>query len=482
MTQRVPYLANGVQRGSGGADFEVRSPWSGEVVAVVATPSVGDVDGIVRAAKASLKDTERLDRSHRAGILDSLADAVASRAEEFARILTAETGKTIRDARAEVDRAVSTLRFGAHAALELRGEVLGLDALAGIGERIAYTVRRPIGVVAALPASNYPLLLAAHKIAPAIGAGCPVILKPSEKTPLSALLLAELLLETPWPAAAVSVLVGGGDIGRALTTHEDIRLVTFTGSSPVGHAIAQQTGAVRLMLELGSNAPTIVLDDADLDLLIDRCMVGAFTSNGQSCISVQRLLVHESVYAEVVERLTARIRLLVLGDPSDERTDVGPVIDDASAARIEALIDDARRHGGTVEVGGGRNGRLIEPTLIAGLNDDMALQRDEVFGPVVLVGAFSTIDEAIEIANGTPYGLQAGVFTNRLDVALELAQRLEFGGVHINEISTFRPDHMPYGGVKASGLGKEGPAAMMREMTEEKVVSIRPRPQRKDIP
>ena len=451
----------------------VLSPWDGHRSAEVAAPTPDEVADIVNTARAALPVTRATPRSQRAAVLELTASALEDRAEEFARVILQETGKTIRDCRAEVARAVPTLRFSADAARHLAGEQLALDAVVGIDGRLALTVPRPIGVVAAIPAFNYPLLLAAHKVGPAIAAGCPFVLKPADRTPLSAVMLGEEILRHGWPAAAVSVIPGDADVGRALTSDPGIDLITFTGSTAVGHAIAAQAGPIKALLELGSNAPTLVFADADLRSVVDRTVVGGFTANGQSCISVQRILVERSRYDEFVDALAEKVRALRCGDPADAATDVGPVIDDGAAARIGALIQDAEERGARIVVGGTREGRLIQPTLVAGLDVSMRLHREEVFGPVVAVAPFDTVDEAVALANDTPFGLQAGVFTDSLDVALSISERLEFGSVHINEISTFRPDHMPYGGVKASGLGKEGPVYMAREMSEFTVVSMK---------
>lgn len=467
------YIANGVTVSVANNTVNVVSPWSGLTAFSVAAPDPSDVPAIVGTARQALTATRATSRSERARVLNDVADRVQAAAEDFAQLVMQETGKTLKDCRAEVVRTVSTLRFSANVALELVGESLALDAVAGVDGRLALTVPHPVGVVAAIPAFNYPLLLAAHKVGPAIAAGCAFVLKPANRTPLSAVRFGEEVLRAGWPAAAVSVLPGYAEIGHAITTDPGIDLITFTGSTIVGHAISRQAGPIKILLELGSNAPTIVLEDADLGMLIDRSVVGGFTANGQSCISVQRILVHRTRYHDVVDALAERVRALHAGDPADPQVDVGPVIDDSAADRIMALIEDARAHGAQILVGGTRSGRVIEPTLIAGLTPEMRLQREEVFGPVVIVGVFDVLDEAIEIANATEYGLQAGVFTNSIDQALELADRLDFGSVHINEISTFRPDHMPYGGVKGSGIGKEGPRYVAEEMTDWRVVSMR---------
>ncbi|MBS1881746.1 MAG: aldehyde dehydrogenase family protein [Actinobacteria bacterium] len=457
----------------GGEPIAVTSPWDGAEIARVEAAGPARVDAALAAAAEALAGTAAFDRAERAAILARLADGLEGAAAELATLLVLETGKTIRDCRAEVARAVATARACERAALELVGEVLPLDAQAAVGARFAWTLAEPLGVVVGMNAVNYPLLIAVHKLGPAIGAGCPILIKPPDRAPLSTLALARLARAAGWPAAAVAVLPGGPEVGIALTTDERVRLISFTGSSAAGRAIARQAVGAELILELGSNAATIVDRDADLDLFLDRCLVGGFTANGQSCISVQRVFVHRDRYEDVLARLAPRVAALRAGDPMLEENDVGPVVDDRGAAHIAALLDDARSLGGEVLVGGGSDGRLVEPTLVAGLREAMRLNREEAFGPLVAVGAFDRLERAIAAVNASPYGLQAGAFTGSLPNAMRLIAGLEVGGVHINETSTFRPDHMPYGGVKESGTGKEGPRYVMERMTHFKSVSIR---------
>ncbi len=440
---------------------------------MVAQAGPADVEAALAAAAGALEETANLPRSRRAAILADLANRVEARTDDLAALLLSETGKTIREVRLEVARTVSTLRFSAEAATRNVGEILPLDAMPGADGRVGLTVAEPVGVVAAIPAFNFPLLIAAHKLGPAIGAGCPVVIKPPEQTPLAILALATEAVAAGWPAAALSVLPGPASVAQALTEDDRVALISFTGSSAVGRMVARQAGLKRLMLELGSNAATIVLADANLDLAVDRCAAGGFSAAGQSCISVQRVYVARERHAELLERLTQRVGSLRHGDPRLETTDVGPVVDDASAERIEAVIADAMAKGARVLVGGGRDGRLVQPTLLDGLTPRMRLQHEEIFGPVVAVAAVDSLDEAIALANDSPYGLSAGVFTDSLQQAWQAVRGLKTGNVHVNEISSWRADHMPYGGVKDSGYGKEGPAYAMAEMTHFKTVSLR---------
>ena len=468
----VPLMIAG-RDAAGESNAPVRFPWDHSIAALVAQAGAADVDAALAAATGALEETAALPRSRRAAILADLASRVEARTDDLAGLLLSETGKTIREVRLEVARTVSTLRFSAEAATRNVGEILPLDAMPGADGRVGLTVAEPVGVVAAIPAFNFPLLIAAHKLGPAIGAGCPVVIKPPEQTPLAILALATEAIAAGWPAAALSVLPGSAGVAQALTEDDRVALISFTGSSAVGRMVARQAGLKRLMLELGSNAATIVLADADLDLAVDRCAAGGFSAAGQSCISVQRVYVQRERHAELLERLTARVGSLRHGDPRLETTDVGPVVDDASAERIEAVIADARAQGARVLVGGGRDGRLVEPTLLDGLTPQMRLQHEEIFGPVVAGAAVDSLDEAIALANDSPYGLSAGVFTDSLQQAWQAVRGLKTGNVHVNEISSWRADHMPYGGVKDSGYGKEGPAYAMAEMTHFKTVSLR---------
>ena len=458
---------------AGASTAPVRFPWDHSTSAMVAQAGPADVDAALAAATGALEETAALPRSRRAAILADLANRVEARADDLAALLLSETGKTIREVRLEVARTVSTLRFSAEAATRNVGEILPLDAMPGADGRVGLTVAEPVGVVAAIPAFNFPLLIAAHKLGPAIGAGCPVVIKPPEQTPLAILALATEAVAAGWPAAALSVLPGPAGVAQALTEDDRVALISFTGSSAVGRMVARQAGLKRLMLELGSNAATIVLADANLDLAVDRCAAGGFSAAGQSCISVQRVYVARERHDELLERLAERVCSLRHGDPRLEATDVGPVVDDAAAERIEAVIADATAQGARILVGGGRDGRLVQPTLLDGLTPRMRLQHEEIFGPVVAVAPVDSLDEAIALANDSPYGLSAGVFTDSLQQAWQAVRGLKTGNVHVNEISSWRADHMPYGGVKDSGYGKEGPAYAMAEMTHFKTVSLR---------
>jgi acyl-CoA reductase-like NAD-dependent aldehyde dehydrogenase len=367
---------------------------------------------------------------------------------------------------------MSTYTFAAVEARKLAGEMIPMEsAQAGEG-KLAFTVRKPIGIVGAISPFNFPCNLVAHKLAPALAAGCPVVLKPASQTPLSALLLAELEQEAGLPAGWLNVIVGpASQIGDVLVEDERVKLITFTGSGDVGWKLQERAPRKRVKLELGNSTPVIVAADADVEATATKLAANAFAFAGQSCISVQRIYVERASYESFVQHFVPKVEALVVGDPAADDTDVGPVIDGDARERIATWIEEARASGAHV-LAGGEEGGLLRPTVIAEVADDQKVSCEEVFGPVVIVNPVDSFDEAIERANGTRFGLQAGIFTASLDSALDAADRLEFGGVIVNEAPTFRSDQMPYGGIKNSGNTKEGPAWAVREMTEERLVVI----------
>jgi acyl-CoA reductase-like NAD-dependent aldehyde dehydrogenase len=376
-------------------------------------------------------------------------------------------------ARIEASRAMSTYTFSAVEARKLAGEMVPMDASQAGEGKLAFTLRRPIGVVGAISPFNFPLNLVAHKIAPALAAGCAVVLKPAGQTPLSALLLAELETEAGLPPGWLNVLVGpASKIGDVLIADERVKAITFTGSSAVGWGLRERAPRKRVNLELGNATPLIVEADADVEAAAAATAQHGFSFAGQSCISIQRVYVQRSVYDDYLERLLPKVEQLVLGDPADEETDVGPVIDEAARDRILEWTDEARSGGAEILTGGELEGELIRPTVIANASPDLKVSCEEVFGPVVTVNPYDSFDEAIELANGTRYGLQGGIFTGSVQTAFRAAQELEFGGVTVNEAPTFRADQMPYGGVKDSGNTREGPAYAVRELTEQRVVVV----------
>jgi acyl-CoA reductase-like NAD-dependent aldehyde dehydrogenase len=402
-----------------------------------------------------------------------VAGYLGRRHEEVARLISDEAGKPLKAARTEAARAMSTYTYAAVAARTLAGDVVPMEGSQAGEGKLGFTIRVPIGIVGAITPFNFPLNLVAHKLAPALAAGCPVVLKPASQTPLSALLLAELEEEAGLPAGWLSVVVGpAAEIGDVLVEDERVKLITFTGSGDVGWRLRERAPRKRVSLELGNATPVIVDETADLDDVSSRVAANGYAFAGQSCISIQRVYVQRRVYDTFIEKLVPKVEALRVGDPADEDTDVGPLIDPDARRRVTEWIDEARSRGARVLTGGMSDDDLLKPTLIADAPADVKVSCEEVFGPVVVVNPYETLDEAIALANGTRYGLQAGIFTQRVDVALRAARELDFGGVTVNEAPTFRADQMPYGGVKSSGNTREGPGYAVREMTEERLVVL----------
>jgi acyl-CoA reductase-like NAD-dependent aldehyde dehydrogenase len=450
---------------------EVRSPYSGEPVARVPQATAEHARQAVDAAARAMQ--EPMPAHKRAEILDGVAALLRERHDEVASTISAEAGKPMKAARVEAERAVSTFTMAAVEARRLAGEVVPMDASpAGVG-KMAYTMRVPIGVVGAITPFNFPLNLVGHKIGPALAAGCAVVLKPAGQTPLSALILAELETEAGLPPGWLNVLVGpSAEIGDVLVEDERVRLITFTGSAEVGWKIRERAARKKVNLELGNATPVIVEADAELDEVAAKLAANAFAFAGQSCISVQRIYVRRPAYEDFVARFVPKVEALNVGDPAEEDTDVGPVIDEDARERIVSWIEEAKSAGATVLAGGEVVDGLLRPTVLADVTPEMKVSCLEVFGPLCTVTPYDSLDEALELANGTEYGLQAGIFTGNLTTAIHASRALEFGGVTVNEAPTFRADQMPYGGVKASGNTKEGPYYAVREMTEERLVVI----------
>jgi acyl-CoA reductase-like NAD-dependent aldehyde dehydrogenase len=449
---------------------EVLSPYSGELVGRVAKGGATEARRAVDAAAKALENP--LPAHKRAEILVRVAGLIGKRHEDLARTISNEAGKPMKAARIEASRAMSTYTFAAVEARKLAGEMVPMDgAQAGEG-KLAFTIRKPIGVIGAISPFNFPCNLVAHKIAPALAAGCPVVLKPASQTPMSALFLAELELEAGLPAGWLNVVVGPASaIGDVLVEDERVKLITFTGSGEVGWGIQERAPRKRVKLELGNSTPAIVAADADIEAAATKLAGSAFAFAGQACISVQRIYVERPAYEAFVASFVPKVEALNVGDPADDDTDVGPVIDEGSRSRILEWIAEAEGAGATL-LAGGVEDELIRPTVLGNVPDDQKVSCEEVFGPVVVLNAIDSVSEGIERANGTKFGLQAGIFTSSLDSALRAADELEFGGVTVNEAPAFRSDQMPYGGVKASGNTKEGPAWAVREMTEERLVVI----------
>jgi acyl-CoA reductase-like NAD-dependent aldehyde dehydrogenase len=451
--------------------LDVLSPYDGSLVGRVAKGGAAEAQRAVDAAARAMDDP--LAAHERAAILDRTAHLVDERSEEIARTISSEAGKPMKAARVEVARATSTFTMAAVEARKLAGDVVPMDASPAGAGKLAVTLRVPIGVVGAISPFNFPFNLVAHKVAPALAAGCAVVLKPASQTPLSALLLAELETEAGLPAGWLNVVCGAAsEIGDVLVADEGVALITFTGSSGVGWKLRERAPRKRVNLELGNATPVIVAADADLDDVATRLAANAFSFAGQSCISVQRIYVERDAYDAFLERFLPKVDALVVGDPADDATDVGPLIAPTERDRVLEWIEEATARGARVLTGGTLDGELLRPTVVAEPPPDAKIACEEVFGPLCTVSPYDSLDEAIALANATRYGLQAGVFTRDVKAALHAARQLEFGGVTINEAPTFRADQMPYGGVKDSGNTREGPAYAVREMTEERLVVL----------
>ncbi|WAH43735.1 aldehyde dehydrogenase family protein [Alicyclobacillus fastidiosus] len=447
------------------------SPFSGESIAEIPVANDEEVEAAIEAANGASKVMAMMPAHKRASILAKLADLFEQRKEEAASVIALEAAKPITTALAEVNRTILTYRFAAEEAKRIHGETLRLDAAPGGEGRVAYVVREPLGVIGAITPFNFPMNLVAHKVGPAIASGNTVVLKPASQTPLCAYFLAELLQEAGIPAGAFNVVTGGGrTVGDKLVTDPRIKMVTFTGSPEVGIGIRNKAGLKRVTLELGSNAAVIVDEGVNIDKIIPRCVNGAFSFQGQVCISLQRIYVHETLYDVFVERLVAETEKLNIGDPLDPKTDVSALISSADVDRTLNWIEEAKQYGAKVAIGGKAEGNILHPTVILNAKPHMKVSCQEVFAPIVLINKISSVEEAIGLVNDSRYGLQAGIYTENVHTALDAAEKLHVGGVMINDIPTFRVDNMPYGGVKESGVGREGIKYAVEEMTEMKLV------------
>lgn len=451
--------------------LEIRDPQDNSLVDTVPLASLEDMHAAITAAVAGFERARRMPVHQRMTILHTAAALIRDRHEAFARMIAREGIKTIREARKEVTRAIETMRISAEEARRITGETIPFDQMPGSEQRLGYFSRQPIGVIGAITPFNDPLNLVAHKVGPALAAGNAIIVKPDSKTPLSALLLAQALDEAGLPPGILQVITGNGrEVGNVLVTDPRVRMISFTGGLSTGQAIMAKIGLKKVGMELGSNAPVIVLPDADMALAVSSTVSGAFWAAGQNCLHVQRLLIHEDIYDEFAPRFVAAAAAYTVGDKQDESTDMGPLINETEAIRVEQMVDEALQAGATLLTGGARTGAFYAPTVLADLPDTCPLARAEIYGPVTILYRFATLDAAIQRANHVEYGLQAGVFTNDLQSAFYAAAHLDCGGVMINDSTDYRIDAMPFGGVKGSGLGREGIRFALQEMTEPKVV------------
>ena len=458
---------------SGQSSMDVLNPYDSSVVDTVPRGTAADVDRALASAVRGARVMAELTGFERYELLHRTADLIKANAEDLATSLTREEGKIISEARLEVERAAEIIYLSAEEAKRLDGEVVPLEGGPGVKGKFGFTMRVPCGVVAAVTPFNFPLHLVCHKVGPALAGGNAVVVKPASDTPLSALRLIELLLEAGVPEEAVHCVTGSGsEIGDALVSDPRVRKISFTGSRDIGERICKQAGIKKVTMELGSNAPVIVMPDADLDKVRTVIPQTAFANAGQVCISTQRVIAPAPVYDELVETLVPAVAALSAGDPLDPATSVGPMIRESDAARVGAWIDEAVGEGAELLVGGERSGQLFEPTLLAGVSPDMRVSCEELFGPAMGVTRVDDVNEAIALANDSIYGLSAAIFTQDIDTAMRFARCVDSGNIHINWGSQWRTDLMPYGGLKDSGMGKEGPKYAVEEMTEYKLVVI----------
>lgn len=472
LPSRVPlYLANRPEQPN--ADLAVTDKYTGETVTRVALADDVTIDRAIAAAVAAVEPLRELPAYRRQNILLHCVQRFTQRAEEFASVLCVEAGKPIRDSRGEVARLIDTFRIAAEESVRLTGEVLTFDRTPRAAGYRGLWKRVPIGPCSFIAPFNFPLNLAAHKIAPALAVGCPFVLKPASLTPLGALLIGEVLAETDLPEGAFSILPCRRDGADRLVTDERLRLLSFTGSPEVGWGLKRRAGRKKVVLELGGNAACIIDADADLDDAVARVVFGAFYQSGQSCISVQRIMVHGSLYADFRDRLVAAARGLVSGDPKLETSFIGPMISEAEARRLEEWIHSAVRRGGVLLCGGTRRGAILEATLLEHVPPDADVCAREAFGPVAVLSAFWDYEAALDEVNAGRFGLQAGVFTRDISKIMRAWDKLEVGAVVINDVPAWRVDHMPYGGVKESGLGREGVRYAMEDMTEIRLLVLR---------
>jgi glyceraldehyde-3-phosphate dehydrogenase (NADP+) len=455
------------------AKIEVRHPFDARVVDTVPQASTADVEAALAAAVQGAAVMRKLPGFERFQILRRTADALLARQQELGRLISLEEGKTLAEGVYEVTRAAETMELSAEEAKRLDGEVLPLDGAPGAGGRLGFTIRVPCGVVVAITPFNFPLNLVCHKVGPALAAGNAVIVKPASDTPLSALKLVEILLEAGLPPLAIACLTGsGGQLGKLLCADERVRKISFTGSVEVGKQICSMAGIKRVTMELGSNSPLIVLADADLNKVADAVLATGYGNAGQVCISTQRVIALDRIYRDLIDALKPRVEGLAAGDPLKEGTKMGPMIRERDAVRVGQWIGEAVEQGARLVCGGSRTGTLHQPTLLADVQPAMRVVRDELFGPAVGVAKAASVDEAIALANDSRYGLSAGIFTQDIDAAIKFARQVDAGNLHINWGPAWRADLIPYGGLKESGFGKEGPRYAIDEMTERKTVVI----------
>ncbi len=454
-------------------DLDVTNKYTGEVATKVAMADADTIDKAIAAAEEAQPAMAAMAPFERQAVLEHCVKRFTERADELAQALCIEAGKPIKDAKGEVSRLIDTFKIAAEESVRINGEVVNLEISARAKGYQGMTKKVPIGPCSFISPFNFPLNLAAHKVAPAIAAGCTFVLKPASRTPIGALIIGEVLAETDLPKGAFSILPCSRDGADLFTTDERLKLLSFTGSPDVGWALKAKAGKKPVVLELGGNAACVVDEDADIEDAIDRVIVGAYYQSGQSCISVQRLLVHSKIYDEFKSRYVEKVKALVSGDPSNEDTFIGPMISEGEAERLHGWIEEAKEKGATILCGGTRDGAMLEATVMENVPKDCDASAEEAFGPLSILGPFDDYDEALEEVNNSRYGLQAGVFTRDIYKAHKAWDVLDVGGVVIGDVPSWRVDNMPYGGVKDSGLGREGIRYAIEDMSETRLMVIR---------
>ncbi|MFY9268632.1 MAG: aldehyde dehydrogenase family protein [Candidatus Manganitrophaceae bacterium] len=471
MSREHPFWIGG-KWGESAESVEVINPYDGRPVGTTYSASATDIERALTAAVEGFREMRRLPAYRRAEILHGISEGLKRRQEEVARTLTLESGKPIVDARGEVARAINTFQVASEEAKRIEGEVIPLDLMPGSEGRVGITRRFPIGPIVGISPFNFPLNLVAHKVAPALAAGNAILLKPAPKTPLTALLLAEIIASVGVPDGAVGIFLCSNELAERMVLDPRVKMLSFTGSAAVGWHLKEKANKKRVVLELGGNAGVIIQADADLDFAVKRCTVGGFSYAGQVCISVQRIFVQESIYDRFLEAFIRQVKSLSIGDPLDEKTAMGPMIHLDAAERAERWIGEAVSQGAKIAVGGKRSGTLLEPTVLTDTTPDMQVNCQEVFAPIVTVTSYRDLDEAIARVNRSPYGLQAGLFTRDLKEIFHAFEEIEVGGLIVNDVPTYRIDHMPYGGLKESGVGREGVRYSIDEMTDLKLMAL----------
>jgi acyl-CoA reductase-like NAD-dependent aldehyde dehydrogenase len=472
-TINLGFLLDGKWRNDG-ERIEILSPGTRQRVGFTYRATAADAEAAIRGAVRAFETTRRMGGYERQRVLRAIAAGIEKQSDDLARMVALEAGKPIKTARVEVDRAIFTFSVAAEEAVRVGGEYLPLDWQASTAGRWGIVRRFPLGPIAAITPFNFPINLVAHKVAPAIAAGCTIVLKPAPQTPLTALRLAQIIEQAGWPAGALNVLPLSNEDAGILVSDDRLKLLSFTGSTAVGWALKQKAGKKKVVLELGGNAGVLICADANLEYAADRCVIGGFGYAGQSCISVQRILIEESAHDKFLSAFVSRVQKLKVGNVLDESTDVGPLISEDAAQRVTDWIEQAVRDGAKIVCGGHRNGAMVTPTVLTNTKPGMRVNCMEIFGPVVTVEKFSDYDESLNALNRSEFGLQAGVFTRDFKRIARAFETLEVGGLMIGEVPTFRIDHMPYGGTKDSGLGREGLRYAIEEMTEPRLLAINP--------